>query len=155
MMKLGESTGPDPAVSSVDKSITTPGGALPVRIYTPRSGTGPFPVVVYYHGGGWVIANKDVYDGGARALSKMANAVVVSVDYRLGPEHKFPAAHDDAYAAYEWVTKNASSIGGDPKRITTWRERGGRARRGHGDHGPRQESANASSDRFGLSHRRN
>lgn len=117
MKSLGKSTAPDPAVVSVDQTIATAGGALPVRIYTPRSGPGPFPVVVYYHGGGWVIANKDVYDGGARALSKLANAVVVSADYRQGPEHKFPAAHDDAYATYEWATRNASSIKGDPKRI--------------------------------------
>ncbi len=117
LKKQGKPTAPDPAVASVDRSITTSGGVLPVRIYTPKSGSGPFPVIVYYHGGGWVIANKQVYDGGARALSKMANAVVVSVDYRMGPEHKFPAAHDDAYATYEWATKNAASIKGDPKRI--------------------------------------
>jgi acetyl esterase len=117
MAKEGKSTAPDPAVASVDRTISTAGGSLPVRVYTPKSGTGPWPVVVYYHGGGWVIANKDVYDGGARALSKLANAVVVSVDYRQGPEHKFPAAHDDAIAAYEWALKNAASIKGDPSKI--------------------------------------
>ena len=113
----GKPTSPDPAVTSVDRTIQMSTGTLPARIYTPKSGTGPFPVIVYYHGGGWVIANKDVYDGGARALSKLANAVVVSVDYRLGPENRFPAAHDDAYATYEWAIANASSIKGDPKRI--------------------------------------
>jgi acetyl esterase/lipase len=117
MEKQGKSTAPDPAVATEDRSIQTPGGSLPVRIYTPKSGAGPWPVVVYYHGGGWVIANKQVYDGGARALSKMANAVVVSVDYRQGPEHKFPAAHDDALATYRWVLENAASIKGDPKRV--------------------------------------
>jgi acetyl esterase len=117
MAKEGKSTAPDPAVASVDRMISTSGGALPARIYTPQSGTGPWPVVVYYHGGGWVIANKDVYDGGARALSKLANAVVVSVDYRQGPEHRFPAAHDDAIAAYEWALKNAASIKGDPAKV--------------------------------------
>ncbi|HUQ19698.1 MAG TPA: alpha/beta hydrolase [Gemmatimonadaceae bacterium] len=117
MKAQGKSSVPDPSVTSIDRTISTATGVLPVRIYTPGSGAAPFPVVVYYHGGGWVIANKDVYDGGARALSKMAGAVVVSVDYRQGPEHKFPAAHDDAYAAYEWATKNASSVQGDPKRI--------------------------------------
>ena len=115
--KQGKPTAPDPAVASEDRSIRTPGGALPVRIYTPTSGTGPWPVVVYYHGGGWVIADKAVYDGGARALSKLANAVVVSVDYRQGPEHKFPAAHDDAVATYRWALENAASIKGDPKRV--------------------------------------
>lgn len=113
----GKSTAPDPAVSSVDRTIPGPGGSLPVRIYTPKSGAGPFPVVVYFHGGGWVIADKDVYDGGARALSKLANAVVVSVDYRQGPENKFPAAHDDAFATYEWALKSAASLNGDPKRF--------------------------------------
>jgi len=101
----------------VDRTIPGPAGQLPVRIYTPANASGALPVVVYYHGGGWVIASKEVYDGGARALSKMANAVVVSVDYRLAPEHKFPAQHDDALATYEWALKNAGSIGGDPKKV--------------------------------------
>ena len=70
-----------PGVSSADSTIPGPAGRLPVRIYTP-SGSGPFPVVVYFHGGGWVIADKNVYDGGARGIAKEANAVVVSVDYR-------------------------------------------------------------------------
>lgn len=117
LAKEGKPTAPDPAVAIVDRTIATATGTLPVRIYTPKSGTGPWPVVVYYHGGGWVIADKEVYDGGARALSKLANAVVVSVDYRQGPEHKFPAAHDDAVAAYEWVLKHAASIKGDPAKV--------------------------------------
>ena len=125
LTKAGESAAPDPAVASTDRTIPGPMGELPVRIYRPRSGAAPFPVVVYYHGGGWVIANKDVYDGGARALSKMANAVVISVDYRQGPEHIFPAAHDDAYATYEWTLKNAASINGDPKRIAVAGESAG------------------------------
>ena len=62
----GKPTTPDPAVTSVDRSIVTATGSLPARIYTPKSGTGPFPVIVYYHGGGWVIADKTVYDAGAR-----------------------------------------------------------------------------------------
>ncbi len=104
-------------MKSVDKSITLSTGALSARIYTPATGSGPFPVVVYYHGGGWVIANKEIYDAGARALSKLASAIVISIDYRQGPEHRFPAAHDDAYAAYEWAPANAASLNGDPKRI--------------------------------------
>ena len=117
MKKEGKPTAPDPSVHSVDRTITTSTGALPVRVYTPAQGTGPWPVVVYYHGGGWVIADKDVYDGGARALSKLANAIVVSVDYRQGPEHRFPAAHDDAFATYEWALKNAALFKGDPKKM--------------------------------------
>jgi acetyl esterase/lipase len=105
-----------PGVTSVDRAIRGAAGNIPARIYTPE-GAGPFPVIVYYHGGGWVIADKNVYDGGARGLSKQANAVVVSVDYRRAPEAKFPAQHDDALAAYRWALANAASIKGDPKRV--------------------------------------
>ncbi|MES2992320.1 MAG: alpha/beta hydrolase [Pseudomonadota bacterium] len=105
-----------PGVTSKDIEIAGPAGQLPVRIYTPQ-GTGPFPIVVYYHGGGWVIADKDVYDGGARGLAKQSNAIVVSVDYRLAPEAKFPAQHDDALATYKWAAQNAASFNGDPKRM--------------------------------------
>ena len=119
LVEQGKDTTPTalvPGVTSVDRAIRGAAGEIPARIYTPE-GAGPFPVVVYYHGGGWVIANKDVYDGGARGLAKQANAVVVSVDYRLAPEAKFPAQHDDALAAYRWVLANAASIKGDPKRV--------------------------------------
>lgn len=105
-----------PGVTSVDRTIPGPGGALPVRIFTP-DGPGPFPVIVYFHGGGWVIGSKEVYDGGARGLSKEAQAVVMSVDYRLAPENKFPAQHDDAFASYKWALDNAASINGDPTRV--------------------------------------
>lgn len=125
LTKQGKSTAPDSSVATVDRTIPGPGDPLPVRIYTPKSGNGPFPVVVYYHGGGWVIANIQAYDAGARALSKLANAVVVSVGYREAPEHKFPAAHDDALAAYQWVLKNASSIHGDPNRVAVAGESAG------------------------------
>ncbi len=119
LRKLGKSIDPAvlvPGVKSVDRSITGAAGQLPARIYTPE-GAGPFPVIVYYHGGGWVIADKNVYDGGARGLSKHANAIVVSVDYRQAPEHKFPAAWDDALAAYRWVLDNAAALNGDPTRL--------------------------------------
>lgn len=119
LKQKGKPTDPEalvPGVTSKDSTIPGPAGSLPVRIYTPE-GKGPFPVVVYYHGGGWVIASKEVYDGGARGLAKQAQAVVVSVDYRLAPEAKFPAQHDDALATYEWAAQNAASINGDPKRL--------------------------------------
>ncbi len=115
----GKSTDPAalvPGITSRDSTIPGPGGSLPVRIYTP-AGAGPFPLVVYFHGGGWVIADKAVYDGGARGLAKEANAVVVSVDYRQSPEAKFPAAWDDALAAYRWVAENAQALDGDARRI--------------------------------------
>jgi acetyl esterase/lipase len=119
LKKRGKDTSPlalVPGVSSKDTEIPGPAGQLSVRIYTPE-GTGPFAVVVYFHGGGWVIANKDVYDGGARGISKQSNTVVISVDYRLAPEAKFPAQHDDALATYKWAALNAASINGDPKRL--------------------------------------
>jgi len=105
-----------PGVVSFDEDIPGPAGELSVRVYMP-TGVGPFPVIVYFHGGGAVLANKDVYDAGARGIAKQANAVVVSVDYRLAPEAKFPAQHDDALATYRWVCSNASSVNGDPKRL--------------------------------------
>ncbi|MEO7521433.1 MAG: alpha/beta hydrolase [Gemmatimonas sp.] len=105
-----------PGVMSEDRSIPGASGSMPARIYTP-DGAGPFAVIVYYHGGGWVIADMNVYDGGARSIAKAANAVVVSVDYRRAPEHKFPAQHDDALAAYRWVVQNAASIKADAARI--------------------------------------
>jgi acetyl esterase len=105
-----------PGVTSRDTTVQGAIGTLPARIYTPQ-GAGPFPVIVFYHGGGWVIANKDVYDGGARGLSRAAGAVVISPDYRLAPENKFPAAWDDALAVYKWALTHASAIKGDPKKI--------------------------------------
>ena len=125
LQKEGKSTAPDAAVSSMDRTIPGAAGPLPARVYKPKDASGPLPVVVYYHGGGWVIADKAVYDGGARSISKTANAIVVSVDYRQGPEHRFPAAHDDAFAAYQWVVKNAASLGGDPKRVAVAGESAG------------------------------
>ena len=119
LKKKGKDTSPAalvPGVTSVDRDIQGATGNIPARIYTP-DGAGPFPVVVYFHGGGWVIADKQVYDGGARGLAKQAQAVVVSVDYRRSPEAKFPAAWDDALASYKWVVANAASIKGDPARI--------------------------------------
>lgn len=105
-----------PGVTSRDATVQGAAGSLPATVYTP-AGTGPWPVIVYFHGGGWVIANRKVYDGGARGLSKSANAVVVSVDYRLAPESKFPAQHDDALAAYRYVTTHAADFGGDGRRF--------------------------------------
>ncbi|MDQ6828320.1 MAG: alpha/beta hydrolase, partial [Gemmatimonadota bacterium] len=116
MAKMGPPPAAEAGPTSADRTIPGPGGPLPVRVYTPQGGKN-LPVIVYYHGGGWVIANKDVYDAGARSLSKNANAVVVSVDYRQAPEHRFPAAHDDAFATYLWTLKNAASINGDPARV--------------------------------------
>ena len=111
-------------VDTMGKEIPVNGGTIHIRIYTPKS-TGPFPVIVYYHGGGFVIANIDVYNASAQTLADKVGAVVVSVAYRLAPEHKFPTAHNDAFAAYEWVVKNAASIKGDPKKIAVAGESAG------------------------------
>ena len=72
---------------------------------------------MYFHGGGFVIANNSTYDASARMLAKEVGAVVIEPEYSKAPEHKFPASHDDAVAAYKWVTQNAASVGGDPKKI--------------------------------------
>ena len=119
LRQQGRSTDPAtlvPGVTSRDTTIPGPAGPLPARVFTP-SGAGPFPVITYFHGGGWVIADKQVYDAGARGIAKQANAIVVSVDYRRSPEVKFPAAWDDALAAYRWVSQNAGTLNGDPQRL--------------------------------------
>ena len=116
LKKDGKPTMPEAVGSVDDRTIPGPGGALPVRIYTP-AGSGPFPVIVYFHGGGFVIATNDTYDGSARALTNAAKAIIVSVEYRKAPEHKFPAAHDDALAAWKWVVANAKSLRGDTAHI--------------------------------------
>lgn len=115
----GKSTDPAllvPGVTATDRTIPGAAGDLPATVYKP-DGAGPFPLIVYYHGGGWVIADRKVYDGGARGLAHAANAVVLSVDYRQAPEHPFPAAWDDALAAYQWAIANAASLSGDPTRL--------------------------------------
>ncbi|MBC7742531.1 MAG: alpha/beta hydrolase [Bdellovibrionaceae bacterium] len=99
-------------------------GKIPARLYIPKA-KGPLPVVVYYHGGGFVIATNDVYDATPRSLAEQTKAIFVSVEYRKGPEFKFPAAHDDAFAAYKWVVSNAASFGGDAKKIAVAGESAG------------------------------
>jgi acetyl esterase len=106
----------EPVGKVEDRMIPGADGEISVRVYTPE-GTGPFPVLVYYHGGGWVIGNLDAYDPTCRALTNAVRCVVVSVEYRLAPEHKFPAAPEDCYAALQWVGANADGINGDPMRI--------------------------------------
>lgn len=100
------------------------GNQIPIRIYVP-SGSGPFPAVTYYHGGGFVIATIDTYDASARALCNYANAIVVSVEYRKAPEAPFPAAHDDAIDAYRWVTNNIGTYNGIPTRVAVAGESAG------------------------------
>ena len=118
---------PEPANVTV-KHMTVPNGTdqgLLVRTYTPRSGTGPYPVVVYYHGGGWVIANLDTYEASASELAEKTGAIVMSVAYRQAPEHRFPAAHEDAFAAYKWAREHAAEINGNPEMVATAGESAG------------------------------
>ena len=107
-----------PELPSEDRVIDGPGGDLPVRIYRPpNTHAGAAPVVVFFHGGGFVAGDLDTHDGTARHHAVGADAVVVSVDYRLAPEHPFPAAVQDAYAATAWVAANAAELGVDPARL--------------------------------------
>ena len=128
LVQQGRSTAPEPVGSTADRTIPGPGGTtLPVRVYTP-AGTAPvggWPLVVYFHGGGWVIATIDTYDSSARALTNAARAVVLSVEYRKGPENKFPAAHDDANASYAWALANAASVGANAAKIAVAGESAG------------------------------
>ena len=107
---------PEEAAHVEDLRIAHGQRSIPVRIYTP-AGIGPFPCVVYFHGGGWVVCDLETHDVVCRSISRRAGAVVVSVDYRLAPEHTFPAAVEDCYAATEWVAANATRLSVDPLRI--------------------------------------
>jgi acetyl esterase len=100
----------------VDRTIPGPVGDIPIRVYRPDE-AGPRPGVVYFHGGGFVICDLDSHDGAARRITNALGAVVVSVDYRLAPEHPWPAAADDAYAATRWVGDHADELGIDPDRL--------------------------------------
>jgi acetyl esterase len=107
---------PEPVGTIQDLRVPGPAGEIPIRIYTPQ-GTGPFPGLVYFHGGGWVLCDLDTHNVVCRAIARRASAVVVAVDYRLAPEHKFPAAVEDASAATRWVSENAARLNVDPRRI--------------------------------------
>ena len=112
-----ESAGePEPVAGISDRSIPGPLGGIPIRVYSPE-GTGPFPALVYFHGGGWVAGDLQMVDPLCTMLANRAGAVVVSVDYRLAPEHKFPAPLTDCYSATRWVSDNAAELDVDPLRI--------------------------------------
>ncbi|MEM6320880.1 MAG: alpha/beta hydrolase [Bacteroidota bacterium] len=107
---------PIPLPNVEDRDIRGRDGDIPIRIYTPEKAQGA-PVIVFYHGGGFVIGNLKSHDKVCRRLCKMNQAFVVAVDYRLAPEHKFPAAVEDCYDATKWVAENISSWGGDPNKL--------------------------------------
>jgi acetyl esterase len=107
---------PEPVAAVKNTRVSYSSGEIPVRVYIPREGE-VLPVLVYFHGGGWVLGDLESVDSLCRSLANAANCAVVSVDYRLAPEHKFPAAVEDAYSATRWIVDNAASLHGDPRRI--------------------------------------
>lgn len=108
---------PDLHVGAVaDRTVPGPAGEIPVRLYTPE-GQGPHPLIVYFHGGGWVIGDLDTHDAVCRDLCTGAAAVVLAVDYRLAPEHRFPAAVEDCVAATRWARDHAAEIDADATRM--------------------------------------
>jgi acetyl esterase len=108
---------PEPVAQVSDHTIPGPGGDIGLRVYQAAGTATPAPVLVWYHGGGWVIGDLASADPTARKLANRTGAVVVSVDYRLAPEHPFPAGPDDCWAALEWVAAHGAEIGGDPHRL--------------------------------------
>ena len=106
-----------PLASVVDRAVPGPAGDVPVRVYAPIGGAGSKPLIVFFHGGGWVLGDLETHDGIPRRLARDVDAVVVAVDYRLAPEHPFPAAADDALAAYRWALSNAAALGADGSRV--------------------------------------
>jgi acetyl esterase len=107
---------PEPVARIENRRIPGRAGEIPIRIYTPE-GDGPFPGALYFHGGGWMICDLETHDNICRSIAKRAGAVVVAVDYRLAPEHKFPAALQDCEDATRWVADNAASLRIDPRRL--------------------------------------
>ena len=104
--------GPVPDVSFEDRELPGPAGPMPVRVYRP--GDEPAPVFLYFHGGGWVLGGLNTHHGVCATLAQQAGCVVCSVDYRMAPEHRFPAAVDDAWAVTTWAAEHADELGGRP-----------------------------------------
>jgi acetyl esterase len=114
---IGLVAGPPEKVAKVEeRKISGPGGQIPIRIYTPE-GAAPIGALVYFHSGGWVFGSLDSHDVLCRSLANGASCLTVSVDYRLAPENKFPAAPEDCYAATKWVADNAAALGIDSNRV--------------------------------------
>jgi acetyl esterase len=107
----------EPVRNVRDTSVSGESYEIPIRIYMPE-GDGPLPLLIFIHGAGWVAGNLDTHDNVCRCLSSRAKCVVVSIDYRLAPESKFPIPVEDSYQVYEWILKNADLLNIDPERIT-------------------------------------
>jgi acetyl esterase/lipase len=122
----GRDTSPEPVDSVRPLTFPGPAGDIEARVYRPQGADdASLPVLVYFHGGGWVIADIDVYDASCRALANKAGCLVVSVEYRQAPAHPFPAAHEDALAATRWVMEHAGEFGGDPRLVAVAGESAG------------------------------
>jgi acetyl esterase len=118
MMDMPMAFGLPPAVARVqDLALALPGRTLPARLYVPEGATSPAPLLVYYHGGGWVVGTLETHDGTCRALARASGAAVLSVGYRLAPEHPYPAPVEDCYEALLWAAGNAAGLGCDPARL--------------------------------------
>jgi acetyl esterase len=107
---------PERVASVENRTLPGPAGEIPVRIYKPEA-RGPLPALVFFHGGGFVLCNLDTHDNVCRSLANQAGCAVVSVDYRLAPEHRYPAAAEDCYAVTRWVAQHGAEIGVDTSRI--------------------------------------
>jgi len=116
---------PAPALPRVeDIRIPGPAGPIGARVYDPAGpSASPRPVVAYFHGGGWVQGDLETHHGLCARLASRAGALIVAIDYRLAPEHKFPAAVDDCFAAYRWLRSHAGELGGDAARVAALRPR--------------------------------
>ena len=145
---------PLPVARVEERMIPGPAGEIRLRLYWPNAAA-PVPAIVYYHGGGHVIGSLDTHDLVARNLCAGVGAVVASVDYRMGPEHKFPAAVEDSFAALNWVHANAASLGADPEpHRRARRQRRRQSRRGRGANGARRRRPGIAAAIAGLSGRR-
>ncbi|RYZ94429.1 MAG: alpha/beta hydrolase, partial [Proteobacteria bacterium] len=114
-----------PVASVRDSIVPARNHQIPIRIYNPKPKAKKLPILVYIHGGGWTLGSLAAYDNIARGLATKVGAIVVTVDYRLAPEHPFPAGIDDARLAFEWVLRNATELGGDAKNIGLAGDSGG------------------------------
>lgn len=107
----------EPVERVEDRAISGPGGKVPIRVFTPAGGGAPRPILVYFHGGGWVMGNLDTHDDVCRTLANRSGVLVVSVDYRRAPEHRFPTPLEDCCAAVRWCAAFGAEIGGDGSRL--------------------------------------
>lgn len=109
---------PEEVARVEDRALPGPTGPIPIRAYTPASaGSGPLPALLFFHGGGWVTGNLDTHDGACRGLANRSGCLVVAVDFRCAPEHRFPAAVEDSWATVGWLAEHGPEIGADPSRL--------------------------------------